>query len=192
MIVGMGEQRDLMRDGHEYRPGDPELAGDRLRSQLLVERFNLTSASRPAERQALLRDMVREIGEGSVILPRVQIEYGYHVSIGAGSFINYDGILLDCGPITIGDSVQIGPRVQLLTALHPMADHERRRQGWESTAPITIGDNVWFGGGVTVCAGVTIGHNTVIGAGSVVTRDIPPHVFAAGNPCRPIRELPAS
>lgn len=98
--------------------------------------------------------------------------------------LNYDAIVLDCAPIRIGDDVSIGPRAQLLTALHPMDEHELRRQRWETAAPITIGDNVWLGGGVIVCPGVTIGANAIIGAGSVVTRDAPPRVFAAGNPCR--------
>lgn len=189
MIADMGLQRDLMCKGEPYRPDDPELVEGRLRSQLLVERYNATPVSAPAERRALLAEMVASIGHDSVMLPRVQIEYGYNVTIGSGTFLNYDAILLDCGPITIGSHVQIGPRVQLLTALHPMADHDRRRDGRESTAPITIGDNAWFGGGVIVCPGVTIGSDTVIGAGSVVTRDVPARVFAAGNPCRVIREL---
>ncbi|OZE34991.1 maltose acetyltransferase, partial [Rhodococcus sp. 05-2254-6] len=111
-------------------------------------------------------------------------------SIGSNSFLNYDAILLDCAPITIGDDVSIGPRAQLLTPLHPMEDHEARRTRWESALPIVIGNNVWLGGGVIVCPGVTIGDNSVIGAGSVVTRDVPSHTFAAGNPCRTIRALP--
>jgi maltose O-acetyltransferase len=185
----MGLQRELMCKGELYRPDDAGLAEDQRRSQRLVERYNVLSVDQRDERRALLEQMVAEIGPGSVLLPRVQIEFGYNVRIGSGTFLNFDSILLDCGPITIGDDVQIGPRVQLLTALHPMEDHEKRRQGWEYTAPITIGDNVWFGGGVIVCAGVTIGQHTVIGAGSVVTRDIPDRVFAAGNPCRVIREL---
>lgn len=113
-----------------------------------------------------------------------------HITIGSNSFLNYDAILLDCAPISIGDDCSIGPRVQLLTALHPMDDHRARRVRWESAAPISIGDNVWFGGGVIVCPGVSVGRNTVVGAGSVVTRDLPDHVFAAGNPARVIRELP--
>lgn len=96
---------------------------------------------------------------------------------------------MDDAAITIGDDVRIGPRAQLLTALHPMEDHERRRAGWERPAPITIGHNAWLGGGVIVCPDVTIGENTVIGAGSVVVRDIPDQVFAAGNPARIIRRL---
>ncbi|GAA4472606.1 hypothetical protein GCM10023094_04890 [Rhodococcus olei] len=123
-------------------------------------------------------------------MPRFQCDYGQYIHIGANSFLNYDAILMDCAPITIGDDVSIGPRAQLLIALHPMADHEARRRRWETAAPITLGSNVWMGGGVTVCPGVTVGDNTVIGAGSVVTKDVPAHVFAAGNPCRVIKPLP--
>ena len=129
------------------------------------------------------------LGAGSWIMPRFQCDYGYLITVGSNSFLNYDAILMDCAPITIGDDVSIGPRAQLLTALHPMTDHEARRQRWETARPISIGDNAWLGGGVIVCAGVTIGADTVVGAGSVVTRDLPGRVFAAGNPCRVIRSL---
>lgn len=141
------------------------------------------------ERQTLLRELFSELGEGSWVMPRLQCDYGYLIRMGSNSFVNYDAILLDCAPITIGSDVSIGPRAQFLTALHPMDDHELRRERWERAEPISVGDNVWFGGGVTVCAGVTIGDNTVVGAGSVVTRDLPSGVLAAGNPARVIREL---
>lgn len=104
-------------------------------------------------------------------------------------FINFDAVFLDPAPITLGNHVQIGPRCQLLTPLHPMEDHEARKAGVESAGPITIGNNVWLGGGVIVCPNVTIGDNVVIGAGSVVTRDIPSHTFAAGYPARVKREI---
>lgn len=122
-------------------------------------------------------------------MPRFQCDYGYLIRLGANSFLNYDAILMDCAPITIGDDVSIGPRAQLVTAVHPMQDHELRRQRWESAEPITIEGNVWIGAGVIVCPGVTIGADAVVGAGSVVTRNVPPRVFAAGNPCRVIRSL---
>lgn len=125
-----------------------------------------------------------------MILPRFRCDYGTYISIGANCFVNYDAIMLDCAPITIGDDVSIGPRAQLLAALHPVDDHDARRNGWESAAAVTIGDNVWLAAGVTVCPGVTIGDNSVIGAGSVVTKDVPRRVLAAGNPCRIIRRIP--
>ena len=111
------------------------------------------------------------------------MDYGYQTSIGAGTFINSGAVILDVGRVTIGADVQIGPNVQLLTPTHPL-DPEQRRSGAEAAEPITIGDNVWLGGGVIVCPGVTIGQDTVVGAGAVVTRDLPPGVLAVGNPAR--------
>lgn len=184
----VSEQRDRMLRGDWYKDSDPELVAERRRCQTLLDRFNTTPAE--DERQAVLGDLLGSVGAGSWIVPRFQCDYGYLIRLGANSFLNYDAILMDCAEITIGDDVSIGPRTQLLTALHPIDDHEMRRQRWERAAPIAIGDNVWLGGGVIVCAGVTIGSNTVVGAGSVVPRDLPAGVLAAGNPARVIRELP--
>lgn len=178
-----------MLRGELYRDTEGELAADLTRARELYNEFNTSAAEDVDRRAAILHKLLGHFGDGARIIPPFRCDFGYLIEIGAGSFINYESILLDCAKITIGENVQIGPRVQLLTALHPMEDHEARRQGWESAAPITIGDNVWFGGGVIVCAGVTIGADTVVGAGSVVTRDLPSKVFAAGNPCRVIRKL---
>ncbi|MGB8350751.1 MAG: sugar O-acetyltransferase, partial [Gaiella sp.] len=114
-------------------------------------------------------------------------EYG-EISIGDDTFVNVDAVMLDVAPITIGAACQLAPRVQLLTATHPI-DPEPRRIGWESAEPIAIGDNVWLGGGAIVCPGVTIGKDTVVGAGAVVTRDLPAGVVAAGVPARVLREI---
>lgn len=185
----MGEYKQRMLRGELYRDNDPELVAERRKAQGLLDEFNATGADEPDRRTEILDALLGRLGAGSWIMPRLQCDYGHLIEIGTNSFLNYDAILLDCAPIRIGDDVSIGPRAQLLTALHPMEDHEARRQRWESAAPITIGDNVWFGGGVIVCPGVTVGANTVVGAGSVVTRDLPDQVFAAGNPCRVIRGL---
>jgi maltose O-acetyltransferase len=184
----MRSQRDRMLSGEPYRADDPELVASRRACQRLVGLFNAGRSGDEQSRQ-LLRQLLGSLGEGSEILPRFQCDYGIHITIGAGCFINYDAILLDCAPITIGDHVSIGPRAQLVTALHPVDDLEARRAGWESAAPIVIGDNVWLAAGVIVCPGVIIGNDTVIGAGSVVTKDVPAGVLAAGNPCRVIRAL---
>lgn len=178
----MPTQRDRMLSGEPYRPDDPELVVSRRACQRLIELFN-------AGQTQVLRQLLGSLGEGSEILPRFQCDYGTQIDIGADCFINYDAIFLDCASITIGDNVSIGPRAQLVTALHPVDDYEARRAGWESAAPIVIGDNVWLAAGVIVCPGVTIGDNSVIGAGSIVTKDVPARVLAAGNPCRVIREL---
>jgi maltose O-acetyltransferase len=178
-----------MLSGALYQASDPDLVESRTACQRLLDAFNATLADDGEGRQQLLGELLGSLGERSVILPRFQCDYGTYISIGANSFLNYDAILLDCAPITIGDNVSIGPRVQLLTAQHPVDDHDARREAWESASPIAIGDNVWLGAGVIVCPGVSIGDNSVVGAGSVVTKDVPSHVLAAGNPCRVIREI---
>jgi maltose O-acetyltransferase len=127
-------------------------------------------------------------GEGSEIRPPFRCDYGYQTFIGARTFANFGLISLDVAVVTIGDDVQIGPNVQLLTPTHPVAAGLRRDK-WEAAKPITIGNNVWLGGGVVVCPGVTIGANTVVGAGSVVIRDLPPNVVAAGNPARIVKAV---
>ena len=118
----------------------------------------------------------------------MQVDYGDQITVGEGTFVNYGLVALDVAPITIGRYCQLGPRVQLLTPVHP-TEPAPRRAGLESADPITIGDNVWLGGGVIVCPGVTIGEGSVIGAGAVVTRDIPPYCLAVGNPARVVRAL---
>nr|WP_042182374.1 sugar O-acetyltransferase [Kibdelosporangium sp. MJ126-NF4] len=185
----MSDQKERMLRGELYKDSDPVLIAERRDCQALLDDFNASRSGDHVLRQRILAKLLGGIGEGSWIMPRFQCDYGYLIRMGNNSFLNYDAIVMDCAPVTIGDDVSIGPRVQLLTALHPMADHEARRQRWETAAPITIGDNVWMGGGVIVCPGVTIGSNTVVGAGSVVTRDLPEKVFAAGNPCRVIKQL---
>jgi maltose O-acetyltransferase len=182
-------QKRRMLAGELYRDNDAQLVAERKQCRRLLDRFNATTADEDKLRGKVLGELLGSIGTGSWIMPRLQCDYGSLITLGANSFLNYDAILMDCAPIVIGNDVSIGPRAQLLTALHPMEDHEARRERWETAAPITIGDNAWLGGGVIVCAGVTVGANTVVGAGSVVTRDLPAGVFAAGNPCRVIRRL---
>jgi maltose O-acetyltransferase len=178
-----------MLSGVPYQANDPGLVASRKACRRVLDAFNATRADDSDRRRQLLRELLGSFGEDSEILPRLQCDYGTYISIGANCFVNYDAVLLDCAPITVGDDVSIGPRAQLLAALHPVDDYEARRQSWESASPIVIGDNAWLAAGVIVCAGVTIGENSVIGAGSVVTRDVPAHVFAAGNPCRVIRRI---
>ena len=122
------------------------------------------------------------------IRPPFRCDYGYQTTFGARTFANFGLVVLDVATVTIGDDVQIGPNVQLLTATHPLEPGPRRDK-WEAAQPITIGDNVWLGGGVIVCPGVTIGADTVVGAGSVVTKDLPAGVLAVGTPARVVREL---
>ncbi|MFD2421815.1 sugar O-acetyltransferase [Amycolatopsis pigmentata] len=184
----MGEQKDRMLRGDWYLD-EPDLAAERRHCWRILDRFNATGADDDTERRRILEELLAKFGPGASVLPRFHCSYGTQITIGANSFVNNDALFMDDALITIGDDVRIGPRAQLLTALHPMEDHERRRAGWERPAPITVGDNAWLGAGVIVCPGVTIGKNAVIGAGSVVVRDIPDQVFAAGNPAQTIRRL---
>lgn len=137
---------------------------------------------------AALRELLGSVGEETWVRPPFHCDYGWQTHLGPRSFVNFNAVFLDVARITIGADVQIGPNVQLLTATHPV-EAEPRRAKWEAAQPITIGDNVWLGGGVIVLAGVIIGDNTVVGAGAVVTRDLPANVVAVGNPAGVVREL---
>ncbi|MGW7357460.1 sugar O-acetyltransferase [Streptomyces sp. NPDC054802] len=184
----MGENKDRMLAGDWYLPDDEELGADTLRRARLCAAYNTYSGADPAERTAMLGELIGSLGEDVRIRPPFHCDYGRYIAIGDRTFINFNAVFLDAAPITVGSDVQIGPGVQLLTPAHDM-DTERRRAGWERASPITIGDNVWLGGGVIVCPGVTIGENTVVGAGSVVVRDLPAGVLAVGNPARVVRSL---
>jgi maltose O-acetyltransferase len=177
-----------MLAGELYLASDPELAADHLRAQAILTRFNASRADEDPLRLELLEELFGHFGEGAVVKPNLRCDYGYNISIGARTFINYDSVLLDCNRITIGEEVQIAPGVHVYTAMHPI-NAATRRSGLEYALPVTIGDGVWLGGGAIVCPGVTVGENTVVGAGSVVTRSLPAGVVAAGNPCRVIRPV---
>lgn len=179
--------KERMLAGEPYLTDDPELVADKERCTRLVREYN---AAVEAGRRELLEQLLGSIGADTVLKPPVYFNYGYQTAIGTKSFVNTGAVILDVGRVSIGSYVQIGPNVQLLTPLHPMNAAERRA-GWETQKPVTIADGAWLGGGVMVCAGVTIGEDAVIGAGAVVTRDVPARVFAAGNPCRVVRELPS-
>lgn len=180
-------QKERMLAGELYVASDPELAAARRRAEALTAAFNqLTDVEQHGGE--LLRQLFHHLGRDSVVRPALRCDYGFNISVGERSFINFDCVLLDCHRITIGNEVQIAPGVHLYTAAHPL-DPAERRAGLEFARPITIGDGVWLGGGVRVCPGVTIGNDTVVGAGSVVTRDLPPGVLAFGNPCRVQRSL---
>ena len=180
--------RERMLAGDLYLAGDAELAEASLRALDLMDAYNASSARRPDERRRLLTALLGAVGEGTEVRPPLRVDYGSHLRIGARTFANFGLVALDVAPITIGDDVQIGPNVQLLTPTHPLEPGPRRDK-WEAPKAITIGDNVWLGGGAIVLPGVTIGDNTVVGAGAVVTRNLPANVVAVGNPARVIREL---
>ena len=181
-------QKAKMLSGELYIANDPELSAAHLRAQAILARFNATAADAHEERYTLLTELFARFGEEVVLKPIFRCDYGFNITIGDRTFINYDCVFLDCNRITIGDDVQIAPGVHIYTATHPL-DAKTRRSGLEYALPVSIGDGVWLGGRVTVCPGVSIGSNTVVGTGSVVTRDLPANVLAVGNPCRIIRQL---
>jgi maltose O-acetyltransferase len=180
--------RERMLAGEPYIADDPQLVAESCRARQLAHRINTTDPTDDATLRQLFTELLAEYGDGADIRPPFQCDYGYQTRFGARSFANFGLVVLDVAQVTIGEDVQIGPNVQLLTATHPLEPGPRRDK-WEGADPIVIGDNVWLGGGVIVCPGVTIGENTVVGAGSVVTRDLPANVVAVGSPARVVREL---
>ncbi|MCJ7826813.1 MAG: sugar O-acetyltransferase [Demequinaceae bacterium] len=180
--------KERMLAGDDYMCVDPELNEGLAQAAKLAARFNAAYGEDPDAAQALLPGLLGSIAPDTYIRAPLFVDYGVNITIGSGSFANYGLIALDVAPITIGNDVLIGPNVQFLTPSHPI-DPERRRDKLESAKPIVIGNNVWLGGGVIVLGGVTIGENSIIGAGAVVTKDIPANVIAVGNPARVIREV---
>jgi maltose O-acetyltransferase len=181
-----GSEKERMLAGELYRGSDPELVHDRRRCRLLLRRIN--DEPDDEERLALFRELLGGMGSGSFIQPPFACDYGYNVSVGDGVFVNFNTVILDCAPVTIGDGAQIASGVQLLAADHPR-DAQSRRDLLELARPVSIGSNVWLGAGAIVLPGVSVGDDSVIGAGSVVTRDVPSGVVAVGNPCRVVRTL---
>lgn len=175
--------------GDLYLADDPILNEERKRAAILVAEFNATGGDEAARREELLRTLLGRMGSGCEIRPPFYCDYGYQMLLGDRVFANFGLVALDVGQIAIGDDAMLGPNVQLLAATHP-TDPAVRLTKWEGSEPITIGRNVWLGGGVIVCPGVTIGDNTVVGAGAVVVHDLPANVVAVGNPARVIKECP--
>jgi len=180
-------EKELQQSGHLYLL-DEQLRTAHYNSKRITRLLNGTLETEVDKRKALVRELFAFAGENAYVEPPFYCDYGYNVSVGRNFFCNYDCVFLDCGRITIGDDVMFGPKVSLYTANHPI-DPAVRSFHHDHGSPITIGSRVWIGGNTVVCPGVTIGENTVIGAGSVVTHDIPANVVAAGNPCRVIRPI---
>lgn len=174
--------------GELYNPLDPQLVADYRHAQLLCKAFNDTFDDQPKERLRLLQALIPAAGKRLLIKPPFYCDYGSNITIGDDVFFNFNCVILDVANVTIGSNVLFAPGVQIYTATHPL-NAEERRSGLELGQPIAIGDDVWIGGGAIVCPGVTIGARSVIGAGSVVTKDIPEGVIAVGNPCRIVREV---
>jgi maltose O-acetyltransferase len=184
----MRTEKEKMLAGELYNPLDEQLSAERLNARLLLAALNETREDETAERSSLLRELLPNAGEGLWLQPPFYCDYGYNIKLGEKVFFNFNCVVLDVTLVTIGSRTLFGPNVQVYTATHPM-NHKERAAGLEFAKPITIGDDVWIGGSVVICPGVTIGDRSVIGAGSVVTKEIPADVFAAGNPCKVIRSL---
>lgn len=167
---------------------DRQLLEERMRARSLFFRLNALPPDREEERKALIRELFGAIGENFVLESPFRCDYGSNIHAGENFYANYNCVILDCARVTIGDNVLIGPNVSIFAAGHPVHP-ELRQQDLEYAFPVTIGDRVWLGGGTIVNPGVTVGENSVIGSGSIITRDIPADVVAAGNPCRILREI---
>ena len=183
----MSTEREKMLAGELYDPLDPELASARVRARDLCQDLNATREGDEAERRRLLVALFGSGGDGVWMQPPFFCDYGSNIYLGTRVFFNFNCVVLDVCAVRIGDFSLFGPAVQIYTATHPLEAELRRTR--EFAKPVTIGSDVWVGGGAIICPGVAIGSRTVIGAGSVVTRDIPDGVFAAGNPCRVIRAV---
>ena len=181
-------EKEKALQGLEFKRGDPELKRQRGAAEELCYAYNTAAPDETEKKQEILRQLIPNAGEGWCIKAPFVCEYGAYVSFGKNFFANCNCKLMDGGLITFGDDVLIGPDCTFVTVQHP-TNPEKRRAGYQIFRPITVGNNVWFGAGVTVCPGVNIGDNCTIGAGSVVVRDIPANCVAAGNPCRVIRKL---
>ncbi|MEU4144965.1 sugar O-acetyltransferase [Streptomyces parvulus] len=179
---------ERMRAGDLYIADDPEIERRQRQAVRLAARYQAAYTEDPAAARPLLAELLGSLGEEAHVRPPVWVDYGSNITIGARTFVNYNLTALDVAAIIIGEDCQIGPNVQLLTPTHPLEPGPRRDK-LEAARPITIGDNVWLGGGAVVLPGVTIGDNSVIGAGAVVTKDVPANVVAVGNPARPVRNV---
>lgn len=179
----MRSEKSKMLAGELYMAGGTELAADAARARAWMVRYNAASMAPRDERHAMLSELFADVGEGAIIRPPFYCDYGYNISLGKGVFLNFNCVILDVCAVSIGDHAQIGPGVQILTPDHPR-DPDQRRSGLEFGRPIHIGRNVWIGGGALIMPGVTIGDDAIVGAGAVVTRDVPNGVTVAGNPAR--------
>lgn len=184
----MKTEREKMLDGELYLAADDELVAMRWRARVLARRFNDAAPEDDAARGETLLELLGKCDETTHIEPPFRCDYGTFISVGARFYANFGCIILDCGHVTFGDDVMLAPNVQIYAAHHPL-DAEVRVSGVELGSPIRVGSRVWIGGGAILLPGVSIGDDAVIGAGSVVTKDVPARTLAVGNPCRAIRAL---
>ena len=179
-------EKDNILAGEPYRPGVPKIQADLAATKAWLVRYNAALAQTTEARRALLLERFAEVGPGAVIRPPFHCDFGFNIRFGADVFLNFNCVILDVVEVTIGEGAQIGPAVQIYTADHPR-DPAARREGVEFGRPVRNGRHVWIGGGAIHLPGVTVGDEAVIGAGSVVTRDVAPGATVAGNPARPLK-----
>ncbi|HYG04481.1 MAG TPA: sugar O-acetyltransferase [Chryseosolibacter sp.] len=184
----MKTEKQKMLAGELYNALDKELSEDRINTRLLLKELNDSAEDQATLRAEILKRLIPTAPSNLWIQPPFFCDYGYNMIVGEKVFFNFNCVVLDVTYVKIGNRTMFGPNVQIYTATHPI-DHRERASGLEYAKPITIGEDVWVGGGTIICPGVAIGDRTVLGAGSVVTKDIPSDVFAAGNPCKVIRQL---
>lgn len=177
-----------MLEGELYDPLDKELSEERVHTRLLIKQLNDSREDQVQERSQILRSLLPNSGQDTWLQPPFYCDYGYNIILGEKVFFNFNCVVLDVMKVVIGNRTLIGPNVQIYTATHPL-HYKERAAGVEFAKPVRIGEDVWIGGSAVICPGVSIGDRSVIGAGSIVTKDIPSDVFAAGNPCKVIREL---
>ncbi|UZD23108.1 sugar O-acetyltransferase [Algoriphagus halophytocola] len=181
-------EKEKMLAGKLYQAGDPELAQERLKARKLLKSFNHSDPEELELRSALLTELIGKKGKNFWIEPPFQCDYGYNIEVGDDVFINFNCVILDICKVKLGDRVFIAPNVQFYAATHPL-DAKTRGEMWEYGKPITIGNDVWIGGGAILCPGITIGDRSVVGAGAVVTKSFPSDVLVAGNPAKIIKHL---
>ena len=181
-------EKEKMLAGEMYDALDPQLTAERRRARDLCKSLNETHDNEQELRERIIRELLGSAGEAVWIEPPFHCDYGSNITLGSKVFFNFNCVILDPAAVLIGSNVLFGPAVQVYTATHPMSAL-KRRTGREFARPVKVGSDVWVGGGAIICPGVRIGSRSIIGAGSVVTRDIPADVFASGNPCRIIRQL---
>lgn len=184
----MGSEKEKMLDGELYDADDPELLAERHQAHELTRRYNRTAADDQTERQELLEELFGSLGDECVVEPPFRCDYGYNIHVGENFYANFDCVILDVCRVNIGQNCQIGPGVHIYTATHPL-DASERIKGPEYGKPVTVGDTVWIGGQAVLNPGVTVGDNSVIASGAVVTEDVPEDVVMQGNPATVVKEI---
>lgn len=184
----MGSEKDRMLRGELYDASDPELVAERERARELTDRYNRTTVHEQEKRRELLEELLGSLGEECVIEPPFRCDYGYNIHVDENCYANFDCVVLDVCRVEIGRNCMLAPGVHIYTATHPL-DAAERIEGTEYGKPVTVGDNVWIGGRAVLNPGVTVGDDSVVASGAVVTEDVPDEVVVQGNPATVVTEL---